>query len=147
MYINVPVDPQQLSYSCHGASFWNNTYVTTVLLSNSSLVGNAAGRAGAGSGGGLFLVSGGLLTVTGTTISGNSASLFGGGLAIGQGASTCGLVVAQSMLSSSTADHGGSQLYMDATGAATVESTVLLLGTVGSQVGLDGVCMGKTPPW
>ncbi len=134
MYINVPADPQQQSLYCASVSFWNNTYFTTVLLSDSSLVGNAAGRAGAGSGGGLFLISGGLLTVTGTTISGNSASLFGGGLAIGQGASTCGLVVAQSTVSSNTAAHGGSQLYMDATGAATFESTVFLLGTVGSQV-------------
>jgi fibronectin-binding autotransporter adhesin len=131
VYINVPVDPQQ-SIVCEGG-FWNNTYFTTVLLSNSSLVGNTAGRSGAGSGGGLFLVSGGLLTVTGTTISGNSASLFGGGLAIGQGASTCGLLVAQSTVSSNTA-HGGSQLYMDATGAVTFESTVFLLGTAGSQV-------------
>ncbi len=145
MYINVPVDPQQQSPYCTGASFWNNTYFTTLLLSNSSLVGNAAGRAGAGSGGGLFLISGGLLTITGTTISDNSASLFGGGLAIGQGVSTCGLVVAQSTVSSNTAAHGGSQLYMGASGAATVESTVFLLGTVGSQVGVDGVCVDKAP--
>ncbi len=138
MYINVLVGPQQQSLYCTGANFWNNTYFTTVLLSNSSLVGNAAGRSGVGSGGGLFLISGGLLTVTGTTISDNSASLFGGGLAIGQGASSCGLVVAQleSTVSSNTAAHwhGGSQLYMDATGAATFESTVFLLGTAGSQV-------------
>ncbi len=134
MYINVPVDPQQQSSDCTRASFWSNTYFTTVLLSNSSLVENAAGQSGAGSGGGLFLISGGLLTVTGTTISSNSASLFGGGLAIGQGASTCGLVVAQSTVTSNTAAHGGSQLFMDATGAATFESTVFLLGTVGSQV-------------
>jgi hypothetical protein len=145
VYINVPVDPQQQSYGCTGASFLNNTYFTTVLLSNSALVGNAAGRAGAGSGGGLFLISGGLLTVTGTTISGNSASLFGGGLAIGQGASTCGLVVAQSTVSSNTAAHGGSQLYMGALGAVTLESTVFVLGTVGSQVGVDGQSVDKTP--
>jgi hypothetical protein len=132
--INVPADPQRQSRDCARASFWSNTYFTTVLLSNSALVGNAAGRAEAGSGGGLFLMSGGLLTVAGTTISGNSASLFGGGLAIGQGASTCGLVVTQGTVSSNTAAHGGSQLYMDASGAATFESTVFLLGTVGSQV-------------
>jgi hypothetical protein len=134
VYINVPVDPQQSSFCGSTADFWSNTYFTTVLLSDSSLVGNAAGRAGAGSGGGLFLISGGLLTVAGTTISDNSASLFGGGLAIGQGASTCGLVVAQSTVSSNTAAHGGSQLYMDATGAATVQSTVFKMDTVGSQV-------------
>ncbi len=109
-----------------------------MTVDNAVIVGNSASglRAGLASGGGLSLGQGGMLIVRNSTFVNNSASLFGGGMALGSDStSTCGLQLLDgSVFEDNLATHGGGQVYMTCSADMVVDRTVLHLSNVESQV-------------
>jgi hypothetical protein len=140
LFFDVPVDQQIVQECPQPPAFWQYQYFTLVTISNSTVSNNVAGRANPSSGGGLHLVAGGRLSIKSSHFTGNSASLFGGGLAIAGDASTCALTLESSTVSDNVGAHGGAQLYMDASGAVAIDSTSLGLGT-GSQASGSSWCI------
>jgi hypothetical protein len=118
--------------------YWDTAYGTVVTITDSTVVGNSAHGSGlattGASGGGVYLAAGGLLVIDRSNISGNSADFFGGGLAVGVGASTCGLVLSNSEVRGNVARRGGAQIFMDGTGDALFQNTTFGLRTNTSQV-------------
>lgn len=109
-------------------------YGWTVSLTNVTLVGNSA-VSPSSIGGGLFIGPGGNLSIANSTITDNHASLFGGGIAAGQGDATCSVWVGNgTRLSGNGADHGGAQLYDTCQGSVTLTHTAIQLSTLSTQV-------------
>ena len=93
-------------------SFLHPTHAVFVTLSNSLLVGNVANSSHS-SGGGLFYGPGGALALINTTCVGNSATLFGGGVALGTGflqQGSCSLLASGCIFAGNVAASGGSQV-------------------------------------
>lgn len=142
--ILTPVDLQSTNVSCATpAQYWPWQHNTGVLVADSTLVGNTA-LCSVCSGGGLWLSSGGSLTLSNTTLWANAAGQFGGGLALGVGGAvspTCGLVVEGGSLGANFASHGGAQLYMSCPGDVLLNAP-LHLSLNSSQVGsLPAPCL------
>lgn len=113
-------------------------YIASVAITvdGAMVVGNHAGsRSRLASGGGLYLVVGGMLAVVNSTFSWNTASLFGGGLALGsEDTSTCGVqLLAGSAFLDNSATHGGGQVYSTCNGNVVVDGATFLLNTQESQ--------------
>ena len=90
---------------------------STTTLANTDLTNNATGAA-PGNGGGLHLTGAGTVSITGGTVSGNTAAAEGGGLwNSGAGTMTVdGTTVTGNTASGATADQGGGGLFQEAGG-------------------------------
>jgi hypothetical protein len=116
--------------------YWPYAHASNISVSNTVFRGNSASKDLVASGGALCLGSGGNLVVGSCTVEDNSASLFGGGIALGRGgpSDTCGVSVVGGTMSGNTASHGGSQLYMGCQADMVMNGTSIVLNTYGSQV-------------
>lgn len=103
-----------------GALFVDETGVT-VLIQNSTLVGNDA-QLGAGIGADLLL---GDVTVTQSTISGNTAGVRGGGIYLGTLYNGGSLTIRRSTLSGNSAPHGGGLFIGYLEGALLLENSTV----------------------
>ena len=117
----------------------NYTHSYAVSLTDSVVSGNVA-QCLQCSGGGVYLSTGGLLTLTSTAIVNNSATQFGGGMYLGLGdsfgsKSTCGLVMDGCTISDNAAGQAGAQLYSTCLGNVVVVNTTVDMTDVGTQVG------------
>ncbi len=130
--ISIPSD-NQLSdqQNCSLNRYWQFNHWATVLVQDTVIIGNSAG-----SGGGFYAGPGGEIMFSNVIVQGNTATRFGGGLALGggMGASTCSFTAVGMSFDSNVAQHGGSQLNMACTADLVIESSVLTLNTVSSQV-------------
>ncbi len=146
--ISVPLDPQH-SQPCWGPptfnwTYWPYSHNSAIAMANSTIVNNSATSA-ISSGGGLWLGSGGVASVSGTTLRGNTAGLFGGGIGAGNGESsdTCALqLLVGTLLEGNVAHHGGGQVSMGCAADFLVEGAAMQLAASGTQVrGSSSLCM------
>jgi hypothetical protein len=143
--VSVPDDSQR-PQDCPGPPpsgsliYWPYTHSTFINVTNSTFANNTA-LSPTSSGGGLYLSSGGLLAISGTSFRGNDAGWFGGGIGIGSGGSsaTCALhLLSGTTLADNTAGHGGAQVYMGCTADVLVDESYVALTPVGTQVSPGG---------
>jgi hypothetical protein len=117
---------------------WNP--YTTVAIRNSVVRGNRADCAGC-SGGGIAMLSGGVLVIANSTLANNHATGFGGGLLLGDsssGVSSCALVVENSLVAGNVANRGGNQIYDTGGGNVTLINTTVRM-TSNSEVRVLGL--------
>jgi hypothetical protein len=127
--MSIPVDVQTVQ-PCTIPSFWKYLHATSVSVASSLFINNTSG----GSGGGLCLADGGALTLVNSTITGNVAMRFGGGIMLGSagGSSTCALHMASGVFRNNSALSTGHQLYFGCSGDALVQAVTFDLSAVGS---------------
>jgi fibronectin-binding autotransporter adhesin len=138
--ISVPGDPQPSAYCpsppVSNFTYWSCKHSSFIYVTNSTLNNNTASSPSS-SGGGLYLASGGLLSVSGSSVSRNTAGLFGGGLGLGSGdrSDTCALqLLSGTTLAGNTAGHGGAQVYMGCSADMLLDQFSMALTLSGTQV-------------
>ena len=137
--IILPADPQSVNQSCnYPATYWTHSHASMVTLVNCTVASNVASQDGSrASGGGLFVSSGGRMTIQGSNVSVNTAKQFGGGIAVGTsgGAGQTGsLQIIDSAFSGNVAERGGSSIYFGSYADFVVNGSSSFDLTSGSQV-------------
>lgn len=113
---------------------------STTTLTDTDLTNNATGAA-PGNGGGLHLTGAGTVSITGGTVSGNTAAAEGGGLwNSGAGTMTVdGTDITGNTASGATADQGGGGLFQEAgVGRLTVRNATITGNTANGAAGSGG---------
>jgi hypothetical protein len=137
----VGVDTTQIPGDCN-SSYWPYNFSVLATVSN-ALISNNTAHAAPGSrydlpsGGGLYFDCGGLLTLTRSTLTNNSAGQFGGGLSLGSSGAVeaCGGSLDRTLIQGNTADRGGAQVHMACAAGLAVANSTLQLGVTASEVG------------
>jgi hypothetical protein len=140
--ILVPAEPQPEPQP-ESLVYWAFSHSSLIYITNSTFTNNTASSQ-ASSGGGLYLTSGGLLAISGSSFCGNYAGLFGGGIGLGSSNSldTCELqLLAGTTFTYNAAGHGGAQLHMGCAADMLVEGLSMMLTMSGTQVRAD-LCFG-----
>ena len=117
-------------------SFRTFDYGVVVTLADSLFEGNVAG-CDTCAGGAFSVMNGGYFVVHNTTIVGNAAGQFGGGVSLGDLSSLnpCGMqVCAGSVIANNSAPHGGAQVYHGCLGNLTVDDSTMQLTNGATQV-------------
>ena len=101
--------------SVQNSTYRQWTYNTTVVISNSIVLDNNA-TCPQCSGGGITVLPGGTVTIANTTVAGNAAGFYGGGLFFGgsaySGVSSCSVQLTDNTtIGNNTSIKGGAQLY------------------------------------
>ncbi len=130
----MPSDPLGMR-NCFPLNYWPYDHSVSILITGSMFDCNNASSP-VSSGGGLHMSGGGMLFVTNSTLQGNSAGLFGGGLSVGAGdiSDTCGLQLASgTSVANNSAGHGSAQVFMGCAADMSVAIPINLT-SMGSQV-------------
>jgi predicted outer membrane repeat protein len=116
-------------YVLHGTT--STTVITGCTISNNTSSGTSLSR-----GAGLNIQCHGSVTVTNSTISGNSAFFSGGGIALFAG--NASLTISGSTLSGDTATRRGGAIYFTGTGALSITNSTIANNTASSTIGTAG---------
>lgn len=115
---------------------WEASSIITVI--NSTIVNNSVVCSGICSGGGIALLSGGELILKRSTVVGNDATGFGGGLMLGgtsSGTASCSLTMMEgAIISNNSANQTGSQIYNGCGGDVLVEDSFIDLSASNFEV-------------
>lgn len=123
-----------------GGGIEDNSGTSTILLTNVNLNENTV-LGPPGNGGGLHITGGGSVTISGGTVSGNTAALEGGGLWNGGGTMTINntTITDNETLLGTAADDGGAGIFNNAGTVNGINVTIsnnMATGTLGSGGGL-----------
>lgn len=132
IFVRVSEDPQQ-AIPCSAVDFFPFNHSVAITLTNSTVTNNVADGDVYACGGGVFVSAGAVLTISNSTITGNRAGQFGGGLAVGSGTGAL-RIISGSVLSGNSA-KGGAQLYMDGSADVFVSDSTIEMSVDDSQVG------------